>query len=70
MPLHSLLQELLTPSALAEVERSKNYSKMTKTILSAVFGREVLMKSTLTGKAKDGEGDALDPKKVEVIVGK
>ena len=41
---------------------------MTKTLLSAVFGREVLKKSTLTGKVKD-EGEMLDTHKVELIIG-
>ena len=53
---------------MAEVERSKNFSKMTKTLLSAVFGREVLKMSTLTGKAKD-EGEMLGTHKVELITG-
>ena len=53
---------------MAEVERSKNFSKMTKTLLSAVFGREVLKMCTLTGKAKD-EGEMLGTHKVELITG-
>ena len=38
---------MLTPTALTEVDRAKNYSKLTKTLLAAMFDRETLQKSSL-----------------------
>ena len=51
-----------------EVDRSKQFSKMTKILLAALFDRETLQKSTLAGKKKDG-GEVLDADKVELIIG-
>jgi DNA-binding phage protein len=55
---------MLTPTALTEVDRAKNYSKLTKT---AMFDRETLQKSSLAGKKNNGE--QLDSTKVEMIIG-
>jgi hypothetical protein len=58
---------MLTPTALAEVDRAKNFSKLTKTLLAVLFDRKTLQKSSLAGKKKDGV--QLDPKKVQMIIG-
>lgn len=58
---------MLTQNALVEVDRSKNYSKMTKTLLTSLFGRETLQKSSLAGKKN--AGNLLDTRKVEMIIG-
>jgi DNA-binding phage protein len=55
---------MLTPTALTEVDRAKNYSKLTKT---AMFDRETLQKSSLAGNKNNGE--QLDPTKVLMIIG-
>jgi DNA-binding phage protein len=55
---------MLTPTALTEVDRAKNYSKLTKT---AMFDRETLQKSSLAGKKNNGE--QLDPTKLQMIIG-
>ena len=55
---------MLTPTALTEVDRAKNYSKLTKT---AMFDRETLQKSSLAGNKNNGE--QLDPTKVQMIIG-
>jgi hypothetical protein len=55
---------LLTPTDLTEVDRAKNYSKLTKT---AMFDRETLQKSSLAGNKNNGE--QLDPTKVQMIIG-
>jgi hypothetical protein len=52
---------MLTPTALTEVERANNYSKLTKTSI-AMFDRETLQKSSLAGKKNKCE--QLDPTKV------
>lgn len=58
---------MLTQNALVEVDRSKNYSKMTKTLLTSLFGIETLQKSSLAGKKN--AGNLLDTRKVEMIIG-
>jgi hypothetical protein len=58
---------LITPTALTEEDRAKNYSKLTKTLLAATFDRETLHKSSLTGKKNNGE--QLDQTKVQMIIG-
>jgi hypothetical protein len=58
---------MLTPTALTEVDRAKNYSKLTKNLLAAMFDRETLQKSSLAGKKNNGE--QLDPTKVQMIIG-
>ena len=58
---------MLTPTALAEVDRAKNFSKLTKTLLAVLFDRKTLQKSSLAGKKKDGV--QLDSKKVKMIIG-
>ena len=45
----------------------KNYSKMTKTLLVALFDHETLLKSTLAVIKKD-RGMVLDAEKVEMII--
>jgi DNA-binding phage protein len=55
---------MLTPTALTEVDRAKNYTKLTKT---AMFDRETLQKSSLAGNKNNGE--QLDPTKVLMIIG-
>ena len=39
------------------MEKSKHFSKMTKTLLGSVFGREILAKSTLAKKKKNKDGE-------------
>ena len=58
---------MLTPTALTEVDRAKNYSKLTKTLLAAMVDRETLQKSSLAGKKNNGE--QLDPTKLQMIIG-
>ena len=67
--LYQLYQDLLTPIAKREVDRSKNFSKMAKNVLAALFTRETLQKSSLAGKKKDS-GEILDGHKVELFNGK
>ena len=62
-----LFQAILSPNAMQELDRSKNYSKMTKTLLAILFERATLQKSSFTGK---GGGEILDPTKVKLITGK
>jgi hypothetical protein len=42
--LYFFCQSMLTPTALTEVDRAKNYSKLTKTLLAAMFDRERMQK--------------------------
>ena len=49
-----------------EVDRSKSFSKMTKTLLSVLFDRATLQRSSLAGK---GNGDMLDSGKTKLITG-
>ena len=58
---------MLTPNPLIELDRSKNYSKMTNE--NDFFIAKTLQKSTLARKRNDG-GNALDADKVEMIIGK
>ena len=53
---------MLTPTALTEVDRAKNYSKLTKTLLAAMFDRETLQR-------KKNNGEQLDPTKLQMIIG-
>ena len=55
-------QSMLTPTALTEVDRAKNYSKLTKTLLAAMFDRETLQR-------KKNNGEQLDPTKLQMIIG-
>ena len=52
---------MLTPTALTEVGRAKNYSKLTKTLLAAMFDRETLQR-------KKNNGEQLDPTKLQMII--
>jgi hypothetical protein len=58
---------MITPTALTEVDRAKNYSKLTKTLLAAMLDRETLQNSSLAGKKNNGE--QLDPTKLQMIIG-
>ena len=58
---------MLTPTALTEVDRAKNYSKLTETLLAAMLDRETLQKSSLAGKKNNGE--QLHPTKLQMIIG-
>jgi hypothetical protein len=58
---------MLTTTALTEVDRAKKFSKLTKTLLAAMFNRETLQKSSLSGKKNNGE--QIDPTKVQMIIG-
>ena len=53
---------MLAPTALTEVDRAKNYSKLTKTLLAAMFDRETLQR-------KKNNGEQLDPTKLQMIIG-
>ena len=53
---------MLTPTALTEVGRAKNYSKLTKTLFAAMFDRETLQR-------KKNNGEQLDPTKLQMIIG-
>jgi hypothetical protein len=60
--LYFFSQSMLTPTALTEVDRAKNYSKLTKTLLAAMFDRETLQR-------KKNNGEQLDPTKLQMIIG-
>ena len=60
--LYLFSQSMLTPTALTEVDRAKNYSKLTKTLLAAMFDRETLQR-------KKNNGEQLDPTKLQMIIG-
>ena len=59
--LYLFSQSMLTPTALTEVDRAKNYSKLTKTLLAAMFDRETLQR-------KKNNGEQLDPTKLQMII--
>lgn len=65
----SWFQALLDPVQMLQISRAINYKKMTTALLSALFERSVLAKSSVTGKSKAGR-PALDKKIVELIIGK
>jgi hypothetical protein len=60
--LYFFSQSMLTPTALTEVGRAKHYSKLTKTLLAAMFDRETLQR-------KKNNGEQLDPTKLQMIIG-
>jgi hypothetical protein len=65
--LYFFYQLMLTTTALTEVDRAKNFSKLTKTLLAAMLDRETLQKSSLARKINNGE--QLDPTKLQMIIG-
>ena len=53
---------------MGEIMTSRNFKKLTVNLMIALFERKVLAESLVTGKSKEGR-PALDPTKVELIIG-
>ena len=70
MDILTFFQDILTQSQLTEIKRAPTEKRMAALLLLAVFGRQKLSESSVTGRKQGGEcRPALDREKVELIIG-